>query len=63
MLLCSDSPVLRPKIDFPKIDEALYSSGDMAAIGNALEGEDSEHSSEVFLSCSWRRDGWYFGFL
>jgi len=55
--------VLRPKIDFPKIDEALYSSGDMAVIGNALEGEDSEHSSEVFLSCSWRRDGWYFGFL
>ena len=25
--------MLGPKIDFPKIDEALYSSGDMAAIG------------------------------
>jgi hypothetical protein len=46
-----------------QVDEALYSSGDMAAIGNALEERTLSICSEVFLSCSWRRDGWYFGFL
>jgi hypothetical protein len=41
-----------------QVDEALYSSGDMAAIGNALEGEDSEHRmlrgvSFLFLEKRW----------